>query len=825
MLQLFAYDTNGVRHEVNLYSEDPVKLTISSENIDDIAQTDSSYSRTFRVPANQQNSRIFSWWYEINTIDYDVTKKIAAEIYVDGIIYKTGYLRMQGAYDNRESDNIDLEIVFFGETSDFSTQVGQGYLNSLDLSDSNHLYSYENMELSWNAFDGTPYEPGDPSGTLNGQKVRYILAQRGYDYDDSGILLNDAEISISFNDSFDTPGHPLSIYQMTPMIQVKHIIDAIFAETDYSYTADSVFNQDWFRYLYTDGLPTALAEIPEINSDVEWFKALPQNFGQNNEARITNYDTRVEGELNIFNPLSGVYKSQVPDSSTLVTVSFDTTYSGSTVVFTPIAVTFRLYVNGVVQDTFNNSGTGALAGTASLSYAYNMAPGDEIWVTCEWNTTFPLITGYIIAATFQVADTPTQIITATLLRDDIKKVDFLKSIMTKFKLLMVPARDVERTFVIKPWVDYVGTGEEWDWTHKMDESKDAVISPVFFEQTNTIDFKDAQDIDYINAFYQDSYARVYGELFFDAQNELINGTRDITTIFAPTPLDQIYGDGTSSFIIPWFARFGDKTTGTGAQEHLQILPIDAQPRLLFWNGMQPTGGITWYDQVDSHDTYPLMSPYSVWPPTANCLNLNWFKEFGFFEPATYNGVPDDIHSDLGYSVYEAYWNTYIQSLYSPLARKMTAYFTLDAEDLRYLTFDDAIFIKNSWWRPLKIYDAPLTDTSTVKVDLIKMLNYPPLEESPVGGNWGIASEEFPGGGDPGDPVLTTRYYQVLNCTVEEPPIVVSHTSYSVLPDLTVVNLSGSGYVEQCYTIVLQTSGPAVTTILDTFDTCESCLAG
>ena len=54
---------------------------------------------------------------------------------------------------------------------------------------------------------------------------------------------------------------------------------------------------------------------------------------------------------------------------------------------------------------------------------------------------------------------------------------------------------------------------------------------------------------------------------------------------------------------------------------------------------------------------------------------------------------------------------------------MTAYFNLDSEDLRTLTFDDIVFIKDSYWRILKVVDAPLGEIATVKVELIKLLDY------------------------------------------------------------------------------------------------------
>ena len=38
-------------------------------------------------------------------------------------------------------------------------------------------------------------------------------------------------------------------------LQAKAIIDAIFAQTDYTYSADSFFNDNLFKQLYVDGIP------------------------------------------------------------------------------------------------------------------------------------------------------------------------------------------------------------------------------------------------------------------------------------------------------------------------------------------------------------------------------------------------------------------------------------------------------------------------------------------------------------------------------------------------------------------------------------------
>ena len=51
------------------------------------------------------------------------------------------------------------------------------------------------------------------------------------------------------------------------------------------------------------------------------------------------------------------------------------------------------------------------------------------------------------------------------------------------------------------------------------------MRPIFFEQSQVINFTDQQDEDHMNKPFQDEYSRAYGALQFDSQNDLLAGTR------------------------------------------------------------------------------------------------------------------------------------------------------------------------------------------------------------------------------------------------------------------------------------------------------------
>jgi hypothetical protein len=755
MLQIYVYDDTGNSFELDLYESEPMKLTLSAEEIKDIPRVNSAFSKAFRIPATQKNSRVFQWWYEVNTVDFDVTRRVRADIYVDGLFYKSGHIRIDAAYVNETTSQVDLEVVFFGETRDFASQIGEITLNQLNLTELNHELTIANVQASW-------------AGTLANKGIRYALAERGYDYDDSGVEIQDSEIAQSqqHNKSFQKSNHPLDINQLTPMVQVKRIIDSIFEQTEYTYSANSFFNTTLFEDLYTDGIPRAEAIINQVDGRFR-AESTGQELSPFGTIEYVEFSNEITDPSNSYFPASSFYF--VPEDGTYtIGTNFDLELGrsilkpspdyrvrlvkGATILADTGVISVPVGLNKYTA-TVNLAFTGALTKSTGSSDAVNVQV--EVFNT---NGNNDILADGVFECT---AASVTFISVSDLLKYDVKCLDFFKSILTKFKLIMAPSADNEFEFEIMPWKDYIASGDRFDWTKKMDVSKDIVLKPIFFEQSQLIDFKDVDDEDRKNKPFFDLNGRTYGALQFDSTNDLLKDTKTVTTVFAPTPIDVVEGfPATSEFVIPFFSKTGEETTDHG---HLQHLPMRVKPRLLFWNGLAAQGANEdWYywdstvgngSKVHNTVDYPRMTPYSIWPTTADTINLNWFRDETF-----------PVDANLGKSVYEEYWNVYIQQLYSPYARILSAYFNLSAQDLREISFDDIIFIKNSYWRILKIYDAPLTETSTVKVDLVKLLDYKTFANNgdPSPGGGGIDYIDVTGGG--GTPIPTGDVVETQDAT-------------------------------------------------------------
>lgn len=762
-VQLYAYETENnadIRYELDLYPEQPIKITLSAEEITDPTQVNSTFSRQFRIPATNNNSKFFKYWYTSGVLDFDVTQKIESDIYVDGIRYTTGQLRLIGVYQNDTEDRIDFEVVFLGETKTFSSQVGDNYMSAIDAIDLAHVLTMQYIEESWaehwdtaityttgqqvwyqdeiyvstqnNNTGNAPFfasiywsQNQNPNGRTDPEYLRYILAMRGGNYDDSGNLLavpgqsNPSEIAVdnsagqgfpeSHTNAFTKSAHPIFLTQFTPIVQVKYLVDKIFEATNYSYTDDSEFNQDWFKDLYIDGIATG-------------FPFTPSGDGQFNASKGVEYDvpsftpiifpTINQNNANAYNATTGVYTIPVDGIYT-----FNTEMRGrqsSTSQSDDPYVTLAIYRNGSSIAEATQVGVEGVTNffdfqTADVTYTGNFTAGQEI--TVRLNSFYGDSDLLGINNIFYSPLTPSQIAVNDMLKTDLKQIDWFRSLLTKFRMVMVPTVQDANQFTIKPWQDYIGSGEEFDWTYKLDHNKDIKLEPLFYNQQADIIFTDQEDVDVTNKYQQDTFGSIYGRRLYVSGNELLSGTREIETEFAPTPVSQIEGlkNIDSEFIIPKFYENGDELSDHGHVQHIPITPVQ---RLLFWNGLQTTATSTqqgaqqqvrWYysDENTTKNSgqlplldgttfrYPRASYLTEIPTLNTTLNLNWKKQFSYFSYINSSGQV--MRNGMnGESVYERYWQQYIDNQYSPQARKMTAYFNLTSEDLRTLTFDDTI---------------------------------------------------------------------------------------------------------------------------------------
>jgi hypothetical protein len=710
---------------IDLYEQDPIKLTYSIEDITN-TETKSVFSRQFRVPATTHNFEFFSTAFEINGLDFDVTQKYEGIILDNGSEIIRGQFRMTKIFRSEKTGKIDYECLFLGETRSFGSVLGDKMIAALDFTEYSHTLAMAQVINSWQAYP----EGALTDGLFDGD-ILYPLVDFGNVYNETTGAPTATDISGkpatgTTGDHFTENNQGLPANRFKPMIRARVIWDKIFETAGYTYTSNFI-DSELFTKLYISCWGNEPSRVVQTDAIGTWrARRNASTFAPG----IIVYQQIEAGAGLGYDNTTGIYT--VPTSVNGIPVTPSSVFNFGYSIeggFGPdqfeaqdAQITGRVVHNSGGVITYYDSETATSgAGGGSSQYYFGasginitVSPGDQVYVEIVEDSPlgqFSATTGY-----FRCNSAVDGVQIVNQIKNDYKQIDFIKDIITKFRLVMSPNKLDRNNFIIEPWKDYIASGDYFDWTKKVDLNKDFVIEPLFFTQTEEIDFMDREDKDYLNDLNLNEFGEVFGMLKVDSQNELLKGKRNVTTKIPPTPITQINPGGYSggeSFIIPQIYAV---EPGSNPNYILQKIPMSPHTRLLFYNGLQDTNlSSVWYDELNNTYTdYPMVSFYENFPNTIADLNLNWQIETGYaYEYTGFNPL-------LGQSAYQEYWSQYIESLYSKWGRRVTVYVEISSEDLREFSFDDLIFIKDTYYYVEKIYDAPIGQDTLVKVDLIKI---------------------------------------------------------------------------------------------------------
>lgn len=739
---------------------EPIKVTASVQSFEDPTRVSSVFSRTFKLPHTAVNGPFFKAAFSVNGTDFNITQKADAYILFNGVDFANGYIRLVGITGNLQDNNYEYEVTFYGQTADFGTKVGGGFLNELNLSSLNHTPTYQNIRNSWTVNPGT--------GLMNGN-VLYGLVEWGYTYNQDNVpsintLSHDFDNTTS--GSFTNPNYPLLLEQFKPSLRVKAIWDAIFNEAGFSYTSDflgtnvtslqsTYQGSSRFKNLYI---------ITESQARVK----LDQSalFKANNPGKIVSVQAGDEGYWQPIPETNANCTTEIYDYQDAYNKTFGECYYTAQTTYTthkfavygkasfsrnddvdPTLFTFTIriknYDTGVVLATAKKTEYGTMAQNVIINttLTVSLVAGQRVYMTVEAEFDTPDHYTQITNLSWSCIEAGANFNIASLMPDKIKKIDFLKSIINKFKLVFVPSKTVPNRFEITPWVDWIKKGSIVDWTNKIDISKDIIIKPLFDGQTRKVVFTEKDDTDYINDAYQRSNGnRVFGNLILDSDNEMLTGDTNYSTEFSPIQIGPIgYKDSdtlSTTFIVPHVAK--DSVGGEGAPGKRE--PIVPKMKIAYYNGKRsvPTGR-TWYLSDQANGTgiaqpqtyYPVLSNYEDWPPSETSLDLNWNNE----KPAWFDTIPLAQRSNYPWNtnqtVYELYWKDWYNMVYDPFSRSVECTVVLSYRDFLDLNFNDKIFIRDSWYFVDTVQDFVIGENSSCRVKLVKVGNAMNLAMDPT----------------------------------------------------------------------------------------------
>ncbi len=284
----------------------------------------------------------------------------------------------------------------------------------------------------------------------------------------------------------------------------------------------------------------------------------------------------------------------------------------------------------------------------------------------------------------------------------IKQTDFLSSIIKRFNLY-IEYDAIDANKLIIETRDGFLTDERVNLDSKVDRSKDYKIIPMGALNSNRFIFKDQLDKDYHNDAYNKVNDEVYGQLILNVENDFIDADKEITTIFAPTPLESVTNVGR----IISSMRF--------VNEQNQQVDATAKIRLLYWGGLLDPKDV-WSFAGALSLTYPyaghLDNPYN---PT---FDLNWFVPKQLYYDFSYGNKFDLSYSNN--NCYNVYWKKYIEEITDRNSKILECNLALRPYDYNELNFRKNYYIDGSYWRLLKVEDFDAMSEDTTKCMFLRV---------------------------------------------------------------------------------------------------------
>jgi hypothetical protein len=739
-------------------------LTFSVADISQPDKRKSTYSKTVTIPNSKIANKLFGAVYDINLTDgsFDTSKKIDMYYLVDGMLIMEGYAQLK-SISTTDNNDIDYNIVLFGNTANLFSKAKGKYLRDLDISEYDHPLVKEAIEQSW---DFQILENGIPVPFELGKGYVYPLIDYGYTTD-----------QITYQ-----------VGGLSPAIYAKEYWDKIFQQHGFTYTSAFIDSERFKREIipsdpsiYAMTEDDILARQFSVNTpnflDTGTTQSLPipEDSDSTNEVIVMTND--VDDPSGLYNNTTGVYTVGNNGQYNLnVIVDIDATFVpddllATLTVSSEIRGYLKIIKNGTTtldmidfylspfglavgsRDTITPPTSGiathrqtASGGLGGLSSGRTQSPinrynlninnvnllsGDVLTLefagiykafgamfqnsigvnydgTCYLNISVGGFSNIAINSTIGYGET---FDLNKAIPNNYLQTDFLKDIIKRYNLQVQPDPLNTNNFIIEPYNDYYLTSTVNDWSEKHAINKPFTITPTGKLKNLVYSFSYKEDKDYYNATYLEQWQEVYGYREVTAVNDFLKGEYKTELTLSPTP---IVGEPNGEIVIPRIIKLDDQD---------QPIPTKFNRRILYYGGLKgnPSGGnllnpwkLDWSTATIPQNNYE----YPYCGHFDDPFNPTYDTNFGLVKEVYYddNIAPINVTNN---NLYNIYYKDMINGILDPSGKVFEGYFRLTPTDIYSLSFRDLFYHNNAYWRLMKISNYNPTDSSLVKCEFQK----------------------------------------------------------------------------------------------------------
>lgn len=720
-----VYANIGNEESVDLYDNESISQNWQFTDLNSF-QALGTFTREFRVPYTAQNAEILGLFYDVNFFDVGnvFDTKLSAKILVDKLVISTGILRIINVVLNKNGWH-DLQVAFYGQTPQLFIDIKDKKLFQINgLGNLNHIVNAYSI-LSFNI--------------LLEQRC-YALIERG-----QRLIENDAgSIGIEYNNT--TFANRKMVSALTLCVSWDYIFEAIIVGAGYELDASTLLNilKDYWcpwigknakpidtnLFLYRQILNTSVpnsANFWDMTEGVSYdttnlTPAPPSIVAPTFLTLLDNSGSLTSGVYTC--PIAGDYKIAVWATYILV-APFDqmNAFVRWTKVATGEVQTVQMFQDSMSSGSniqrnvygftsFNGGYIPAEQGdTFTLVYRYSDGGSGSAVYDLKSNT--GATTYYTFGSGWECVDVRPRELEyfrdMTIDAPDILQTDFVNDVLKMHNCVIIPDKLNARKIKIEPIINFLGSGASDDWSTKLDTSKDIVIRSAADYQKKKLEFTYSAGADRYSKIFTTA-GRTYGNYVIDGYpiddigsvSQFIDGELNIKLVTQSTP---------TMLLGSWVTTNGFTTVPAPhfVDDNWNYVPPAL--RCLFIAGMQDITMLdTGLNNVSAQS--PLMSHYNSLTPSITDYDLNWSPETPLVS------VPDQPFNNL----FNLYWRSYLDQIYSGRVRIMEAHFALTLNDILDFGFDKYIWIKDTYWRVLEIRDYKYGKDESTSVVLIKVVN-------------------------------------------------------------------------------------------------------
>lgn len=528
---LYIKDNDGNYQQMEMFSDETITITSKIQDVRDISKVFTDFTQPFTVPASKENNKVFQHWY-----NYDIDEGFDNRIKKDALLeldyspYKRGKIQLQSV-NLKDNKPFSYTVVFYGNTVELGTLMGDDQLKTLLYLDDNYNHDYNATNVRLAVRNG-----------LFSQSIIYpLISHTKRFYYDSSNSIPQFSGNLHHNTTNPSDNQGLSWLDVKPAVKCLSIIEAIEDKYNIEFTRD-FFGSTAFSNLYlwlsrNKGKVGGEDDVLKTRLIGDWSYtgsgSNPFNVSGNlitfSVVKNTNSFTV---ELDITTTDSGTYTLKLVDIENGVTLIEEDNLQG----------------NSSISEAFLNTGSHqlrfVLESTSSISFDADLTV-EEILFTIPTQVTTANYEANGISTTEEI------IITDNV--PDMKNIDFLTGIFKMFNLTAYYIDDIADADFGKIYVDTLDnyyadainnpSDGSYDISSMVDISNTNVDAPVNY---TGIDFKYQEPSTLLAINHKEQFNDIFG----DERTRLTNIDKgeiySVETPFEHMKFERLFDDNKSS---------------------------------------------------------------------------------------------------------------------------------------------------------------------------------------------------------------------------------------------------------------------------------------